>query len=75
METEPVHISEAARRLGVTAHYLRILEAEGKVPSVRRDLNGRVYSEFDLALLRAVGVGQRPTRLRKPEDVLAEGSR
>ncbi len=66
-----VHIGEAARRLGVSVTYLRRLEREGKIPLARRDLNGRVYAEHEIALLRAIGVGQRPVRYRHPEEVLA----
>jgi len=65
-----VHISEAARRLGVTVTFLRRLEREGKIPAARRDLNGRVYNDFEIALLRAMGVGQRPQRLKRAEEVL-----
>lgn len=65
-----VHISEAARRLKVTPHYLRALEVEGKIPPARRDLNGRIYSASDLELLRSLGVGRRPRRLKRVEEVL-----
>ncbi len=66
-----MHIGAAAEALGVTPHYLRILEYQGRVPAVRRDLNGRrVYSEFDLALLRALGVGAHPRRLKRAEEAL-----
>ncbi len=65
-----VHIGEAARRLGVTREHLRNLEREGRIPKPQRDYNGRVYSEFDLALLKALGVGRRPRRLKQAEDVL-----
>jgi len=66
-----VHISEAAKALGITAHYLRILEYEGRIPPARRDLfNDRVYSDLDLALLRALGVGSRPRKLKRAEEVL-----
>ena len=68
METE-VRISEAARRLGVSGQYLRVLEWQGMVPPVRRDYNGRLYSERDIALLRAMGVGKHPERLKRFEDV------
>ncbi len=63
------HIGECARRLGVSPQHIRVLEWEGRIPPARRDLNGRVYSEFDIALLRSLGVGSRPRRLKKPEDV------
>jgi DNA-binding transcriptional MerR regulator len=68
--SDVVHIGGAARRLGVTPEHLRALEREGRIPPPRRDLNGRIYSEYDLALLKALGVGQRPRRLRRPEEVL-----
>ncbi len=64
------HIGEAARRLNVTPHHLRILEREGRIPAPRRDLNGRIYTEFDIALLMRMGVGSRPRRLKRAEEVL-----
>jgi DNA-binding transcriptional MerR regulator len=64
------HISEAARRLSVSPKHLRVLEREGRIPPARRDFNGRVYTEFDLALLRALGVGSRPRRLKNAKEVL-----
>ena len=39
-----MHITEAARRLSVTAGYLRLLERAGQIPPARRDLNGRIYT-------------------------------
>jgi predicted site-specific integrase-resolvase len=65
-----VHIGEAAARLSVTRKHLRTLEREGRIPPVRRDYNGRVYTEFDIAVLKSMGVGSRPARLKRPEDVL-----
>ncbi len=65
-----VHISEAARRLGVSPKRLRRLEFEGRIPPARRDYNGRVYAPHEIALLRAMGVGQRPRRIKRPEEVL-----
>ena len=65
-----VRISEAAEQLKVTPYYLRILEREGRIPPPRRDYNGRIYTSLDLAMLRAMGVGSRPRRLKKPEEVL-----
>jgi DNA-binding transcriptional MerR regulator len=69
-----VHISEAAKELGVNPQYLRTLEWEGRIPPARRDFNGRIYSAFDIALLKSMGVGQRPRKLKRAEDVL-EGVR
>jgi DNA-binding transcriptional MerR regulator len=68
-----VHISEAARTLGVTPQHLRILEWDGRIPPARRDYNGRIYTEFDIALLRSIGVGSRPRKLRRAEEVLGVG--
>jgi DNA-binding transcriptional MerR regulator len=67
-----VHISEAAKQLGVTPHHLRVLEWQGRIPPARRDLNGRVYSPFDIALLRAMGMGSRPAHLQTVEEVLEQ---
>jgi hypothetical protein len=63
-----VHIGEAARRLGVTPQHIRTLERQGRIPLARRDFIGRTYSESDIALLRRVGVGSRPKKLRRTED-------
>jgi DNA-binding transcriptional MerR regulator len=68
------HISGAARQLGIMAHHLRVLEWQGRIPPAKRDYNGRVYSEFDITLLRSMGVGSRPRRLKRVEEVL-EGTR
>jgi len=63
------HIGETARRIGCTPEHLRTLEREGRIPLARRDFNGRIYSELDIALLRSLGVGSRPRRLKRPEEV------
>lgn len=65
-----IRTAEAARRLGVSAQYLRMLEWEGRVPAVSYDRSGRVYTQFDIALLRSMGVGSRPRRLKSAEEVL-----
>ncbi len=70
MKVGEFHISEAAQQLSVTPHYLRMLESEGKIPPARRDLNGRIYSEFDITLLKSLGIGERPRKLKRAEDVL-----
>ncbi len=67
---DTVHIAEAARQLGVTPHHLRMLEWQGRIPPVRRDLNGRIYTPFDIALLRSMGIGSRPKKLKQVEEVL-----
>jgi hypothetical protein len=65
-----VHIGGAAEQLGVTPEHLRVLEREGRIPPARRDYNGRIYSAFDIALLRSMGIGQRPRKLKRAEEVL-----
>ncbi len=72
MESIELHIGEAARRLGISPKHLRVLEQEGHVPTARRDVFGRVYSEFDLLLLKRMGVGQRPRRLKAAQEVLEQ---
>ena len=68
------HISDAAARLSVSPGYLRMLEKTGRIPPARRDLNGRVYGEFDIALLKALGVGSRPRKLKRAEEVVGANS-
>jgi len=70
MDSTIFHIGEAARQLGVTRKHLRLLEREGRIPPPRRDFNGRIYTEFDIALLRRMGVGARPRKLRRVEEIL-----
>jgi hypothetical protein len=64
------HIAEASRQLGVSPEHLRTLERNGRIPPPRRDLKGRVYTPFDVTLLRSMGVGSRPRKLKRAEDVL-----
>ena len=65
-----IRISHVAEELGVSPQYLRILEWQGIIPPARRDFNGRVYSELDIALLRAMGVGSRPRKLKPAEEIV-----
>jgi predicted site-specific integrase-resolvase len=74
MDSTTLHISEAARQLGVTPKHLRLLEREGRIPPARRDFNGRIYTEFDIAHLRSMGVGSRPSKLKRAEEVVGAGS-
>jgi len=68
--TTEIQIGRAAERLGVSPNHLRTLESEGRIPPARRNFNGRIYSEFDIALLKSLGIGTRPRRLKHPEEVL-----
>lgn len=65
-----LRISYVSSLLGVTPHYLRMLEWEGRIPEVNYDRVGRFYTESDIRLLRAMGVGTHPQKLRRVEDVL-----
>lgn len=48
-----MRITAAARRLGISADWLRDLERAGRVPRARRDVSGhRRYSEGDIRRLR-----------------------
>ncbi len=69
---EPIRISEAARQLGVSAQYLRLLEAEGKIPAPRRVFGYRAFSRADVARLKAMGVGTGQ-RLKTFAEVAAGG--
>ncbi len=72
-DKHPVHIGDVADALDVTARYIRKLEAQGSIPRAQRDARGfRVYTEADLELLRSLGVGSRPRRLRQPEEVIGK---
>jgi hypothetical protein len=51
-----------------------MLEWQGIIPPARRDYSGRLYSELDIALLRAMGVGSRPRRLKSAEEVVGAQS-
>lgn len=63
-----IRISEAARQLGVSAQYLRLLEAEGKTPAVRRVFGCRAFTQDDVAHLRTMGVGSRLRKLKRIEE-------
>lgn len=64
-----IRIGHVAKSLGVTAHYLRLLEKEKRIPDASYDRAGRFYTEADIELLKLMGVGFRPRRL-KPKEVL-----
>jgi hypothetical protein len=70
MNDSVYHISEAAAQLSCTPQYLRILEWQERIPPAQRDFSGRVYTPLDIALLKSMGVGSRPRRLKRAEEVL-----
>ncbi len=49
-----LRIGHVARSLGVTAHYLRLLEQEKRIPEASYDRAGRFYSEADIELLKSL---------------------
>lgn len=58
-------ISEAARKLGISAEWLRVGERRGYFPPALRDRNGhRYYTEEDMERMR-----NRPTSRRTKEHV------
>ena len=67
---ELIRISEAAHQLGVSAQYLRLLEAEGKIPPVQRVFGYRAFTAADVSRLRAMGVG-RGQRLKSFAEAVA----
>lgn len=71
-ETERTYrISQAARELDLSAAWLRAGEKRGVLPPAKRDRNGfRYYTESDISTLRSMGVGSRPRRLKRAEEVL-----
>ena len=64
-----VRIGEAAARLGVSPTWIRTLEEQQRIPTARYDRAGRLYSRDEIALLARLGVGQRPERLLRPEEI------
>lgn len=63
-------VGEVAASLGVTARYLKLLEGAGAIPRSERNERGfRMYSVEDLNLLRELGIGTRPRRLKTIEEV------
>jgi DNA-binding transcriptional MerR regulator len=57
-------VSETALLLGISKSYLSTLEREHAMYARRNQRGKRVYSAKDIAILRAMGVGSRPRRLR-----------
>jgi DNA-binding transcriptional MerR regulator len=59
-----IHVGTASRELWIPLEYSRLLERRGRIPRARGDCNGRIYSDADLRLQRALGVGSRLRRLK-----------
>jgi len=69
MEQRSLYISEVCKELGVSPRYLRHLESQGLIPRANRDALGRIYSLGDLAVLKALGIGSRPRKLKRVEEL------
>lgn len=70
MEHTGLYIGEVCKELGVTPRYLRRLESQGLVPRPNRNALGRIYGPGDVVLLKVIGVGSRPRKLKHPEEAL-----
>jgi DNA-binding transcriptional MerR regulator len=70
-----LRIGQVARELCVSTEFLRALERTKRIPAPLRDAGGRrVYTQGDLDLLRAIGIGSRPTRLKRAEEAGGAGA-
>lgn len=70
-EQRTLTISQAAEVLGVSPGWLRFGERLGSLPSARRSPGGqRRYTPEDIDLLRTMGVGTKPRRLRSASEIL-----
>ena len=68
-------VSETARELGTSADWLREGEKRGLLPPARRNLNGhRFYTLTDIEVLKRMGVGQHPRRLKTAREVVEQPS-
>ncbi len=69
-EQRTLTISRAAAELGCSASWLRLAERLGAIPAAGRTPGGqRRYTPEDIRLLKQLGVGQRPGKLRTLEEV------
>jgi MerR family transcriptional regulator, copper efflux regulator len=79
MSVERLTVSEAAKRTGLSPRALRLYEARGLLPSVRRTEAGyRIYTDHDLQLLRFIrqsrAVGLRLAEIRQIIDLRRDGT-
>ena len=65
-------LAETALLLGISKSYLTTLENEHSMYARRNDRGTRVYTAADIAILRAMGVGSRPRRLRSISGAMSE---
>jgi hypothetical protein len=67
-------IGSASAELGCSTRQLQLAGHLGAIPPARRDHNGRLCSEFDIALLKNIGRGSWPRKLERAEEVLGAGA-
>ena len=74
MDSERTYtISEVAREVEVSEGWLREGDKRGSLPAARPDEhNHRVYTASDVTLLKAMGCGQRPRRLKSSKEAAQE---
>ena len=73
MDGVKFQLGETARLLGCMLERVRIMERRGRVPPARCHVNGHVYTKFDIAQPRSIGVGSHSRRLKWAEEVLDAG--
>ena len=64
-----MRIGEVCRRLGISREHLRALERAGRIPKAQGIDGDRVYEAVDVRLLKEIGIGSRPNRLRSLDEV------
>ncbi len=68
-------IGSAAAEPGCSRRRLQLAGRPGAIPPARRDCNGRLCSEFDIVLLKDIGIGcSRPRKFKRAEEVLGAGA-
>lgn len=73
--SDELYIGAVVRALSVSPEFLRRLEREGRVPAPRRDAAGRrLYTQNDIKLLKSMGIGKKPQRLKSVAEVFEVGS-
>ena len=65
-------VAETALLLGISKSYLRTLEREHALYARRSERSTRFYTAGDIAILREMGVGQRPGHLGSEDEARRE---
>ncbi len=68
------NVAQAAQELGVSESYLRTLGNTGQLGVLRRRHSGGqpIYSAMDIRVMKKMGVGRRPRRLRSHSEAVRE---